>query len=42
MGVGITLIDLAGNIVDANETVLRMKGFSRKDVIGRYGLDFYC
>ena len=40
IGEGITVVDLAGNIVDVNETVLRMKGFSREDVIGRYGLDF--
>jgi len=40
IGVGITVTDLAGNIVDVNETILHMKGFSREDVIGRYGLDF--
>ena len=40
IGVGITVVDIAGNIVDVNDTVLRMKGYSRKEVIGRYGLDF--
>jgi len=37
---GITVLDLAGNIVDVNETVLRIKGYDREDVIGRFGLDF--
>ena len=40
IGEGITVVDLAGNIMDVNETVLRMKGYSRKELIGRYGLDF--
>ncbi len=40
IGDGITVVDLAGNIIDVNETVLRIKGYSREDVIGRYGLDF--
>lgn len=40
IGDGITVLDLAGNIVDVNETVLRIKGYDREDVIGRFGLDF--
>jgi PAS domain S-box-containing protein len=40
IGDGITVLDLAGNIIDVNETVLRIKGYNREDVIGRFGLDF--
>jgi len=40
IGDGVTVLDLAGTIVDVNETVLRIKGYNREDVIGRFGLDF--
>ncbi|MBE9550741.1 MAG: PAS domain S-box protein, partial [Proteobacteria bacterium] len=40
IGDGITVLDLTGNIIDVNETVLRIKGYNREDVIGRFGLDF--
>jgi len=40
IGDGVTVLDLAGNIIDVNETVLRIKGYNREDVIGRFGLDF--
>ena len=40
IGEGITVLDLAGTIVDVNETVLRIKGYNREDVIGSFGLDF--
>ena len=41
IGVGITVIDVTGRIVDANETALQMTGFRRKtEVIGKSGFDF--
>jgi PAS domain S-box-containing protein len=40
IGDGITVLDLTGNIIDVNDTVLRIKGYNREDVIGRFGLDF--
>jgi PAS domain S-box-containing protein len=41
VGVGITISDMAGTIVDTNETTLRMKGYSSKEeVLGLNGFDF--
>jgi len=41
IGEGITVTDLEGNIVEANEALLRMSGYSRKEeLIGRNGLQF--
>jgi len=40
VGVGITVVGVEGNIMDANDTVLKMKGYNREDVIGHFGLDF--
>jgi PAS domain S-box-containing protein len=41
VGDGITIIDLAGTIVDANEAAVRIGGHkSREDLIGRNGLEF--
>jgi len=41
VGVGITVTDMAGTIIDTNQTTLHMKGYSDKgEVIGRCGFDF--
>ncbi len=40
VGVGITVMDMQGTIQEINETTLNIKGYTREEVIGRYGLDF--
>jgi PAS domain S-box-containing protein len=41
VGIGITITDMNGRILDTNETTLRMKGYSAKEeVVGRNGFDF--
>ena len=41
IGEGIIIIDLDGNVVEANDAALRIQGYGSKDeVIGRHSLDF--
>ena len=41
IGEGITVTDLEGNIVEANEALLRMSGYGcKEELIGRNGLEF--